>query len=547
MSLESRLAIEEFETLAKGVLLRGYYRPGGESGSSLRKLMAVSRPALYPYVNDPERVDAGALSYVLRRLPDGIWSVRQITVAREIESEVADDFDPVETPARRRQTFRTGESSYVTAFGGGMTDLLDFISALTCYQIESDKMRARYSAYRQKLEESPGTSSAWAIVDAWHPGAPEPSGEERKSLLHGLSVEMRSDYASVKALDASLGGRFLEVVASICRSAPRDLKVVFSERFGLVGKYSLKAKEWAAAVASVTNSRGAADSPVYIVSSNLHSVANCLSPFVREYASERGLDPALDYGELREELGTPGMLEARAKRDAEGGIVPVRVPAEMPFCQVAFLEAIEPSLADPRLGWDRRVEGTIVNMDYAFGEEGFFLFNELFELFGDRVRGVYIMGKAGTLGGARGDIMLPGFFVKQGSGEAYDIGNCLAPEDFAGLGGFAVHTGGPMLTVAGTFLQNNDVLRYFRDSWGALGVEMEGIPYAKALMHAVLRKRVKEGTRAGVCYYASDAPLAGDLLSIPLGSGGVGPVYAATIAILRSVYRLGSAQGRSAS
>ncbi|MGB4082385.1 MAG: hypothetical protein WBK62_03955, partial [Candidatus Fermentibacter daniensis] len=108
MSLEARLAIEEFETLAKGIILRGYYRPGGESGASLRKFMTISRPALYQLVEDPDRLDADALLYVLMRLPDGIWSVRQITVVREISGDVAEDFSPVETKARRRPTFRTG-------------------------------------------------------------------------------------------------------------------------------------------------------------------------------------------------------------------------------------------------------------------------------------------------------------------------------------------------------------------------------------------------------------------------------------------------------
>jgi hypothetical protein len=421
-----------------------------------------------------------------------------------------------------------------------MTDLLDFISALTCYQIESDKIRARHASYRRKLEESPDILSVWSAVDSWQQGYGEPVGEQRKSLLHDLSVELGSDYASVKALDASLEGRLLEVVASICRSAPRDLKVVFSDRFGLMGMYSRKARGWAAAVSSAIDSLGQADSPIYLISSNLHSVANCLSPFVREYALENGLDPRLGYGELRACLSSPGILEARKRRDSEGGMVSLQVPAEMPFCQVACLKSVDPSLTDPRLGWKGRGRGVIVNMDYAFGEEGFFLFNELFELFGMRIRRVYILGKAGTLRGIRGDIMLPTFFVKQGSGEAYEIGNCLEAEDFAGLGDFAVHTGGPMLTVAGTFLQNNEVLRYFRDRWGALGVEMEGIPYAKALMHAVLRKRIPADVTAGVCYYASDAPLAGDLLSVPLGSTGVGPVYAATLAILRSILRLES-------
>ena len=92
-----------------------------------------------------------------------------------------------------------------------------------------------------------------------------------------------------------------------------------------------------------------------------------------------------------------------------------------------------------------------------------------------------------------------------------------------------------MLTVAGTFLQNRVVLEYFRDRWGALGVEMEGTPYARALAQAKLRGRVKDPLSVGVAYYASDAPLSSDLLSTPLGDEGMKSTYTVTVAILRDI------------
>lgn len=83
----------------------------------------------------------------------------------------------------------------------------------------------------------------------------------------------------------------------------------------------------------------------------------------------------------------------------------------------------------------------ILNMDYAFGEEGFFIFNEMFESLGADVSSVYVMGKAGTLVGGRGDIMLPSYFVKQGSGDVYEVDNCLATDDFEGTGCARVYSG----------------------------------------------------------------------------------------------------------
>ena len=131
--------------------------------------------------------------------------------------------------------------------------------------------------------------------------------------------------------------------------------------------------------------------------------------------------------------------------------------------------------------------------------------------------------------------MLPSFFVKLGSSDVYGVSNCLTEDDFEGLEDVRVHSGGPMLTVAGTFLQNREVLECFRDRWHALGVEMEGTPYARALSQAKLRERIGDEVRVGVAYYGSDAPLSSDLLSVPLGSEGIGPVYAVTLAILRNI------------
>jgi len=536
MSLEERLAIEEFETLATAMMLRGYFKPGGDSGASLRQFMEKSEPALYPYVRDPDRIDIGALNYVLNRLPDGFWQIRQITISRQISSAVEEDFASVETSARRRPTYRTGTDSYVTAFRGGLTDLLDFVSAITCYQIEADKIRAKYQHYKRKRADDPTQFSVWDQMETLQ-DATEMPAEQRNSLLHALSVEFRADYAAMKELDAALSGRLPEVVLDIIRSGSKDLKVVFTDTFGLVGDYSLRAKAWSASVCESIEELGLGDRPIFLVSSNRHSVVNCLSPYVRESARKHGWEDPDDYGRLKELLKDESERRAKRQRDAEGGIHLLKTSPHMPFCQLIDAPAVDLDLADSRLRCQERAERIVLNMDYAFGEEGFFLLNELLETLGDRIRAVYIMGKAGTLVGKRGDIMLPTFFVRLGAGDVYEISNCLDEKDFEGQDDVVVHSGGPMLTAAGTFLQNRAVLKYFRDRWHSLGVEMEGTPYARALAQAKLRKRVGADVDVGVAYYASDAPMSNDLLTMPLGSGGIGPAYAITAAILRNILR----------
>jgi len=374
VSLEKRLATQEYETLATAITLRGYYKPGGDSGASLRQLLIKSEPALYPNAGDPERIDVGALLYILRRLPDGFWKIRQIAISRRISPDVQEDFPSVETRARRRPTFQTAEESLVTAFRGGFTDLLDFISAITCYQIEADKIRAKYARFKANHSEGSNSLFVWDELERLAPNA-DLSSETKRSLLHAVAVEFSADYADVKALDAALKGRLPELILSIVNSGPKDLKVVFLDSFGLVAEYSRRAKEWVSTVNDQIGRLGMADRPVVLVSSNRHSLINCLSPFVRKLACRQGWERPNDYARLSELLSDESEKRAKIECDVKAGIHVLKTPDFMPFCQLIDLAEIDPKFVDTRLGWPERTDGVILNMDYAFGEEAFFLLN----------------------------------------------------------------------------------------------------------------------------------------------------------------------------
>jgi hypothetical protein len=93
------------------------------------------------------------------------------------------------------------------------------------------------------------------------------------------------------------------------------------------------------------------------------------------------------------------------------------------------------------------------------------------------------MGKAGILQGGKGDIMIPNAHINEGTADNYFFNNELTASMFAGndIPVFA----GPMVTVLGTSLQNKDLLKFFHEStWGAIGLEMEGAYYQKAIQSA---------------------------------------------------------------
>ena len=98
-----------------------------------------------------------------------------------------------------------------------------------------------------------------------------------------------------------------------------------------------------------------------------------------------------------------------------------------------------------------------------------------------------------------------------------------------------------MVTVLGTSLQNRDVLYYFlTSSWNAVGLEMEGAHYQKAIQAAArIRRSIRPDVRVRYAYYASDNPLVSGktLASGSLGMEGVKPTYLITQKVLQAVLR----------
>jgi hypothetical protein len=183
-------------------------------------------------------------------------------------------------------------------------------------------------------------------------------------------------------------------------------------------------------------------------------------------------------------------------------------------------------------------------MDYAFGEQAYETIDELLKPYKKEVllnvESVSIMGKAGILQGGKGDLMIPSAHINEGTADNYPFENELTPEMFEGneIPVFA----GPMITVLGTSLQNKDLLKFFKEStWNAIGLEMEGSYYQKAIQSASkIRKSINPNVKVRYAYYASDNPLetGSTLASGGLGTTGVKPTYLITIKILEQIFNI---------
>ena len=98
---------------------------------------------------------------------------------------------------------------------------------------------------------------------------------------------------------------------------------------------------------------------------------------------------------------------------------------------------------------------------------------------------------------------------------------------------------GPILTVAGTLLQNRVLLNFYKKIWGCVGLEMEGTYYLRELKKAMHLGVIPKDIDIRFVYYVSDVPLATgeSLAGAMLPEEGIPPLYGITREILAHIVK----------
>jgi hypothetical protein len=163
--------------------------------------------------------------------------------------------------------------------------------------------------------------------------------------------------------------------------------------------------------------------------------------------------------------------------------------------------------------------------------------------------GVYILGKAATLNGVIGDVMIPNVIHDEQSRNTYICPNAFSAGDVSPhLVYGTVLDNQKSVTVRGTFLQNAEYMDVFYRE-GYTDIEMEAGPYLSAVyeMYRPNRYPIDEIVNLynlpfdlGILHYASDTPLSKgkNLGTSALSYFGMDPTYASSIAILRRILAL---------
>ncbi len=550
---ESRSAIGRLYIAMRHLFIRGSYKPLGISGEAMIEALMELRPEIYGSVTDPERVELDGLFYVFQRLPHGIEECRYIKLITR-EGFENTDFSPIIPSRRRRNCYRIDEEQMFVEMTRGRSDIYDILTHLTFLFIEARKIFHNSEGHKGKKKRE------WKMLEEI---------VTRETRGEDFNREVAYTYLS------TLLGRTYDETFAACERFARepDVNSIFHITYWL-GRLSTEevyegldreisfssalrerighhayGEVWARNIKTKLDENGLMGRPLHIISANLHSVMNSLFA----HAALRHTEKSKDLISLASMLSQDRYQEYRRKvyaYAAQHGMTQIDDTSGTNISvQIFDTRRLELDLLLPEIDVDvehmRENAPVLLVMDYAFGEQAYETMDELLKPLDQsdgsqklHVASISVMGKAGILEGGKGDIMVPTAHVFEGTADNYPFENDLTLDDFAGSGLRAFE--GPMITVLGTSLQNRDILDYFlRSSWKAIGLEMEGAHYQKAIQSASrIRKSINENVVLRYAYYASDNPLVTGhtLASGSLGLEGVKPTYLITRILLNRIF-----------
>jgi hypothetical protein len=556
-------ASEEIE-----LYMRTYYSLLRSSGEiqikSLTETHTQTDSLLHTHARD-EFPDMAAFVYCTLRLPDCIKNVRLVLLGQSDEVFDKAGFSDVEhwqevsAAGRRRKLYFDGNDT-LAAFIASASDIDDLIPILTAYEIEWNKMHDLIAhadaAHRLGEYAARGVSLR---------------ADEREGLARDLRTSL-NDFATLENIWGNALAENLQAIGATRKRLALRLLA------GSLVDYRKATQRWwdniSRAAARVIDGR-----PVYFVSSNTHSLANLISGYAHErenaliaYIEDtRREDLLREYQAIQAEAvksskenflyyvlkkfcadsENAAALVAKERAEAETGLTYVRSDRYLDVdAQVIELDRLIPERLDPRIpraGLERLRESraVIFNIDYPLGLAAYQIFSVVAQNV-EQVKGFYLMGKAATLNGRIGDVIIPNVVYDEHSQNTYLFNNCFSARDVAPYLVYgSVLDNQKAISVKGTFLQNRKFMELFYRE-GYTDIEMEAGPYLSAIYEMRYPKRypVNEIVRLyqtdfdiGFLHYASDTPYSKgrNLGAVHPSYFGMDPAYATALAILRRI------------
>jgi hypothetical protein len=545
---ESTGAIERLYITMRHLFNRGFYKPMGISGETLRESLFILRPEIYGSIAE-DKIELQGLLYVIDRLPFGIEECRHINLTSD-EGYKNSHFEPIIPLKRRRNCYRIDDEQMNIEITRGRSEIYDILTHLTFLYVESHKIMKQVV-----INDSGAVIRDWKKLEEAVLKKGKLTQKEKEIALTHTANFLGRTFEEVNSVYRAFANdenehRFLNIIYHLGKGAIDEITgkekriITFSpvlrERLG----HHIHGEKWALTIKKTLETKGLLQRPLHIISANMHSVMNSL--FAEKALTSEFKEP--EIMDLYELLSRPENSKLRDKvskfaqengmtfiADESGTNIDVQIFDTNKINRASYNANNKDSNLD--------LKPVIIVMDYAFGEQAYETMDELLKPYEGEAKqllniaSISIMGKAGILEGGKGDIMIPSAHVFEGTADNYPFKNRLKKSDFND-DDIKVYNGA-MITVLGTSLQNRDLLKFFHNStWNVIGLEMEGAHYQKAIQAAAkIRGSISSKVKVMYAYYASDNPLetGSTLASGGLGVSGVKPTYLITEKILKYI------------
>jgi hypothetical protein len=465
-------------------------------------------------------LDVTAWTYALNRLPQNTIETYIFVLITKppkllsLNEELSTTLLPrMQTNARNRDCYKFLDGKDVVVVRELETDVLDFISNMCIHLIESTKLR-RY------------LSSPITISKIFQ--AKDDFNSTLQVLMNTTGIYINKTEG--KMLYSVFGDQFAQKLIHLCLNN-QDVNLSVLKDY-LTDKDTVE--NWIQNLWNVTRSVLNVNSSVDeiddlvvdIVQGSKKTLLSCISPHIYKHRTEimtwavenniklkttvffNENDKLIAYSHYYY-LAFPEKQREKELMDQEHGIVTIRTTFGTGVkVLVINVNKLNPEFIDPDTVLKPASKNHIIlYLGYTFGAQSHHLIKPVLMLFGSKARSMNIIGKAGTLVGRRSDILLAS---KVFHDKSHDVASVNYGEmDISELKKIThcdIYVG-PMLTVAGTILQNNDLLNFYKYVMGCIGLEMEGYYYAREVENSIKHSLLREDFVSRLFYYASDLPL----------------------------------------
>lgn len=528
--------------------------------SGLEEVHAAMESTMHPDARSSSP-DYNALIYSILRVPPCMVKVKHLILGQNVQMFTSQGYQeieswPIVTAAARRRICRYDGAETLAVFINSKSDIEDIVPLVTALQIEWNK-------FHELLRNVDETLIFSAIV------------ENDSKAFSLLAENLMSSVEDLHRLRSIWGESMVEWILAF-RSRPSELRIKLLN--SSMVQYSKAANSWLDEI--LERIPDLVERPVYFVSSNTHGAANLISGYALQKENE--LQRFLDQKEnqmLQEEWkkinrktlsaskenlmyyvlkkyqqSDFGKYTIKEQKDYESGYGISRLSISSNFevgVQVFDLQKMNFMRMDPRIRVPnsdmlKNSNAYILNIDYPLGMAAYHLLSKISEKL-ENLKGIYVMGKAASLNGVRGDVIIPSVVQDMHSSNLYLFHNIFSTSDVAPYLKYGSILGGQKaVTVYGTFLQNKNFMHAVYRG-GFTDIEMEAGPYLSAVYEMFRPQRHPEDEIVdlnnikmdiGFMHYVSDTPMS---KGKNLGAGtlsyfGMDSSYAIMVAILRRIF-----------